>query len=117
MPQGTMGQSASSAYWVSPDPRRLTSTSAVNVTGGVIGGAGGVANDSILTYVYIPQATTAITLTVAGFQDEAGNAVSLVFEGDTTQDMEFHPHIVNSKGAMTLTASVASKVLVGTRPP
>lgn len=112
------GQASASAYWASPDPRRLTETSAIPVVAGVINGSGtGQAYDSMLTYVYIPQAATAITLTVAGFQDEEGNAVSIVFKGSTSQDMEFHPHLVNSKAAMTLTASVASEVLVGVRAP
>jgi len=110
-------QSAASLYWVSPDPRRLTSTSAVNVTGGAIGGTGGVAGDSILAYVYIPQHSAAYTLTVGGFQDESGNSVSIVFEGSTSEDVEFHPHLLNSKGPMTLTASAASEILVGTRAP
>lgn len=99
------------------DSRLLTSTSAIQVNAGVIGTAGGAAGDTALLTVIIFKNATAATLTVAGFQDESGTARNLVFSGSSTQDTVYELHgIVNGKGAMTLTASIADVVLVAVQP-
>ncbi|MFK5057865.1 hypothetical protein ACI4AF_28520, partial [Klebsiella pneumoniae] len=82
------------SYPVTNDPRRLTGTGAINVAAGVINQAGGVANDTMLVYIHIAQNAAAVTLTVAGFLDETGAAVSLVFTGSTTGDTIFYPHLI-----------------------
>jgi len=113
-PQGpTVSQAA-----LSLDPRLLHSTGAVNVSNGVIGASGGSAGDSALYSIYIFANGSAVTLTVAGMQGEDGSARNLVFTGSTTVDtkIDFMYPLVNSKAAMTLTASVADKVLVVVGP-
>lgn len=99
------------------DPRLLHGTSAVNVTAGVIGGPGGVANDTRLVQVVILLNAAAVTLTIVGFRDETGAARNVVLTGSTSADTVYNfPGLKNSAGAMTLTASVADKVLVSVTP-
>ena len=78
--------------------------------------AGGVANDSILVGIVIQANGTAVTATVAGFQDEAGAAQNTVFTGSTTTSTFIPVGALNDKGVLTITASVADKVIVLTRP-
>jgi len=103
---------------VIPDPRLLHSTSAVPVTAGSIGGAGGAMADSLLYSVVILKNGVAATLTVAGFRGEDGTARNVVFTGSTTADTVylFGNGLRNTGAAMTLTASVADVVLVGVLP-
>lgn len=97
----------------------LHATSAVAFHNGVAQ-AGGVANDTVLVGFIILQNAASVTATVVGFQDETGTAQSLVFSGDTTAldaSSRFIPFgALNNKSAMTITASVADKVIVLTRP-
>ena len=97
--------------------RILTGTGAINVKAGVIGTAGGAANDTALLTVVLLKNGTAPTLTVSGFQDESGTAQSMLLTGSTTADTiyEFHG-LVNTKAVMTLTCSIADKCLVGVQP-
>lgn len=100
------------------DPRLLHSTSAVPVTAGSVGGAGGARGDSILYTVTILKNAGPATLTVAGFAGEDGSARSIVLTGSTAADTvyNFGAGLRNSGGAMTLTASVADSILVGVLP-
>lgn len=97
----------------------LHATSAVAFHNGTAQ-AGGVANDTILVGLIILQNAASVTATVVGFQDETGTAQNLVFSGDTTAldaASRFIPFgAINNKSAMTVTASVADKVIVLTRP-
>lgn len=97
----------------------LHATTAVAFHLGIVQ-AGGVAGDTVLVGLYILQNATSVTATVAGFADETGAAANLVFSGDTAAldaASRFIPiGAVNSKGALTITASVADKVIVLTRP-
>jgi hypothetical protein len=97
--------------------RILTGTGAINVKAGVIGTAGGAANDTALLTAVLLKNAAAVTLTVTGFQDEAGTAQSLLLTGSTAADTiyEFHG-LPNTKAVMTLTCSVADKCLVGVQP-
>ena len=101
-----------------PDPVLLHATSAVPVTNGVVGGAGGAKNDSKLVSVVILKGVAAVTLTVAGFAGEDGQARNIVLTGSTTADTvyNFGAALRNTGAAMTLTASVADSVLVGVAP-
>lgn len=82
----------------------------------VIGG--GAANDSYLLSIIILLNGTAVTATVAGFEDEDGDAKSIVFTGSTTADVAINlgAGLINTKGALTVTASVADKVIVNYWP-
>src|ERR1700736_2181487 len=60
------------------DTRRLHATSAVQVNAGVITNTAGAAGDTELLAVLIQQNGVAVTLTIAGFQDETGTAQSIV---------------------------------------
>lgn len=97
----------------------LHATTAVAYHNGIVQ-AGGVANDTILVGLIILQNATSVTATVAGFSDETGTAANLVFSGDTTALDAASRYIpigaINDKGALTVTASVADKVIVLTRP-
>lgn len=97
----------------------LHATSAVAFHNGTVQ-AGGVANDTILVGLIILQNAASVTATVVGFQDETGAARDLVFSGDTTAldaASRFIPFgAMNNKSGMTVTASVADKVIVLTRP-
>jgi len=58
---------------------------------------------------------TAVTLQVAGFKDEDGDAKTLTFTGSTTVDthVSFGGNgLVADAGALIVTASVADKVIV-----
>lgn len=100
------------------DPRLLHSTSAVPVTAGSVGGAGGARGDSLLYTVVILKNAGPATLTVAGFAGEDGTARNVVLTGSTAADTvyNFGAGLRNTGGAMTLTASVADVVLVGVLP-
>lgn len=99
------------------DPRLLHGTGATAVTAGMIGGPGGNANDTRLVQVVILLNASAVTLTIAGFRGEDGTARNVVLTGSTTVDTVYNfPGLKNSAGAMTLTASVADKVLVSVMP-
>src|SRR3990172_5246652 len=97
----------------------LHGTGAIAFHAGIVQ-AGGVANDTVLVGLIILQNAASVTATVAGFQDEVGTAQNLVFSGDTTALDAASRHIpigaINNKGALTVTASVADKVIVLTRP-
>lgn len=97
----------------------LSGTGAVAFHNGTVQ-AGGVANDTILVGLIILQNAASVTATVAGYQDDTGAAANLVFSGDTAAldaASRFIPiGAINNKGALTVTASVASKVIVLTRP-
>lgn len=100
---------------VIPDPRLLHATTAIPVANGVIGNPNGNANDSLLFSVLISFAVGPPTLTIAGFRGEDGVARSILLTGSTTVDTvyNFGAGLRNTGGAMTLTASVADKILVG----
>lgn len=100
------------------DPRLLHSTSAVSVTAGSVGGAGGGKGDSILYGVTILKNAGPATLTIAGFAGEDGTSRNIVLTGSSTADTvyNFGAGLRNSGGAMTLTASVADCVLVSVLP-
>lgn len=97
----------------------LHGTGAIAFHNGVVL-AGGVANDTILVGLIMLQNAASVTATVAGFNDESGAAANLVFSSDTAAldaASRFIPiGAINSKGALTVTASVADKVIVLTRP-
>lgn len=101
---------------VTPDPRLLHATTALNVTAGVIGGAGsaaGATGDSLLVAVTILKNGGPATLTVAGFRGEDGTARTLLLTGSTSVDTQYSFLGLRNTGApMTLTASVADTVLV-----
>lgn len=96
----------------------LTSTSAVAI------GASSVANDMrIFGLVIFANAVTAVTAAVAGMGNESGTAKTLTFTGNISGTdareviIDFGSKgIVNDVGALTVTASVADKVLVLYRP-
>src|SRR5208282_4498206 len=94
----------------------LAGTSALQCKGGIIGGAAGVANDTILTGVYIPLHATAATLTIGGFLDSTGSPANWVLSGQTTIDQffEFKPGMLNDAGALTFTPSVAGIIVAFT---
>lgn len=86
-----------------------------NATANIIGA--GAADDTFLMGITILANGVAVTATIAGFADQAGAAANLVLTGSTTTDLYYHfPARRNSKGALTITASVASKVGVDWRP-
>ena len=103
---------------VIPDPRLLHSTSAVAVTQGAIGGAGGAKGDSLLVSVTILKNAGPATLTIAGFAGEDGTARNVVLTGSSSVDTvyNFGAGLRNTGGAMTLTASVADSIIVGVQP-
>lgn len=107
---------------LAPNYTLLHATSALPVSEGQINAAGGTIGDSALTIVIILASGTAATLTIAGIAGEDGTARNVVFTGSTTTDTVYLLStsqvggLVNTFAAMTLTASVADKVLVGLRP-
>lgn len=106
---------------VSPDPRLLHSTAAINVTAGYMGGAGaqgGAAGDTLLMGVVILLNAAPATLTIAGFRGEDGTARNIVLTGSATVDTvyNFGAGLRNTGAAMKLTASVADAVLVSLQP-
>ena len=104
--------------------RILSTTNSTNFQAGVctgVGGAAGAANDTILMgLIFLPNAA-AVTATCVGFQDDTGAAANYVFSG-TTAALNAGAYdlvplgLINDKGALSITASVASKVIVMTRP-
>jgi hypothetical protein len=94
-------------------PTFLTVTTAVNFAKGVPGTVG-AANDTILNGIKIASNATAVTVTVTGFRDQTGAAASIVFTGSTTADTWVPLGWLNTQGPLTVTASVASKVVVET---
>ena len=88
--------------------RLISSTSATTI-------GGGSADDTLLMGLIILQNATAVTAGIAGMQDDTGAAATVTFTGSTSQDV-FLPFgglgIRNDKGALTITASVANKVIV-----
>lgn len=102
---------------VIPDPRLLHAITAVPVCNGVIGYSNGAVNDSLLFYVLILAAAGPPTLTIAGFRGEDGIARNILLTGSTTVDTQYNfAGLRNTGAAMTLTASVADKILVGIAP-
>jgi hypothetical protein len=58
---------------------------------------------------------TAVTVDVAGFVDEDGDAKTLRFTGSTTADVNHHfggNGLVPTGGTLTVTASIADKALI-----
>ena len=100
----------------------LHATTALQVNAGSVGSAVGVAGDTAILQVFIPQNGAAITLTIGGFKGEDGTARNVVMTGSTTVDTTYdwdngiYGAIVNNGGPLVLTASVADKVLVSLRP-
>lgn len=102
---------------VTPDPRLLHSTGAVTVAAGNIGSTGsaaGAVGDTLLLGVVILAGAGPATLTIVGFKGEDGTARSVVLTGVVATDTvyNFGSGLRNTGAAMTLTASVADKVLV-----
>lgn len=79
---------------------------------------GGSASDTYLLQVTLLKNATAVTVTLGGFQDHAGAAKSVVLTGSTSEDtvLAFGAGLLNTKGALTVTASVADKVIVSYWP-
>lgn len=97
------------------DPRLLHATTAIPVAAGTINsGTTGAQGDSLLVSVVILLNAAAVTLTIVGFDGEDGSARNVVLTGQTTVDTvyNFGTGLRNTGAAMTLTASVADKVLV-----
>ena len=55
-----------------------------------------------------------MTATISGFRDSTGAAANIVLTGGTTQDTFTPLGWINTAGALTVTASVANKVVVET---
>lgn len=110
---GRNEDSATNSYTVTRDecnPMLLGVTTAVSI------GAGGT-DDTHLQRIVILANATAVTATIAGFPDQAGAAASVVLTGSTTVDTSYYfGGARNLQGPLTVTASVASKVLVFWRP-
>lgn len=78
----------------------ISTTSAVTINGGI-------ASDTLLRRIIIGTALAG-TLTIAGFQDEAGAAKSLVLPIATPAGSYEFGDALNEKGALTLTLSSAT---------
>lgn len=78
----------------------------------IIGGS--AANTAYLLGIIILANGTAVTVDVAGFEDEDGDAKTIRFTGSTTADvvLNFGSGILNTKGALTVTSSVADKAII-----
>lgn len=78
----------------------------------VIGGS--AANTAYLLGIIILANGTAVTVDVAGFEDEDGDAKTIRFTGSTTVDtvVNFGTGLLNTKGALTVTSSVADKAII-----
>jgi hypothetical protein len=94
-------------------PTILGVNTAVSFSKGVPGSSG-VANDTILNGLKIQLNGTAVTVTLTGFRDHTGAAANIVFTGSTTVDTWIPLGWINSVAGLTVTASVASKVVVET---
>lgn len=98
----------------------LRGTAALNCKGGVIGGGGGAARDTLLLGVYIGlHATTAAALTIAGLTDSAVPPTQQpwVLNGQVAIDTPYwftYP-ILNEFAAFTFTPSVDALIWVFTR--
>ena len=104
------------AGYTSTDPChavRLAVATAVPCKAGILGLTGGVPLDTALYGVYVQLNATAVTVTIAGLADSAGNAASLLITGETTVDYFWMPPspILNSFAAFTFTASVAALIV------
>jgi hypothetical protein len=102
---------------VTPDPRLLHVTTAVTVAAGNIsstGAAVGAIGDTLLLGVVILAGAGPATLTIVGFKGEDGTARNVLLTGAVATDTvyNFGTGLRNTGAAMTLTASVADKVLV-----
>lgn len=86
-------------------PYILSVTTAVGIGAGASG-------DTVLEGILILANATAVTATLAGFGDQAGAAASIVLTGSTSQDVWYPMRWLNTVGALTVTASVANKVVV-----
>lgn len=76
---------------------------------------GGVADDTLLMGLIIILNATAVTATVAGFENEGATAKSIIFTGATATDTVISfgsKGLRNTKGALTVTPSIADKVIV-----
>jgi hypothetical protein len=103
--------------------RILSTTNSTNFAAGVctgVGGAAGVAGDTFIQGIIFLPNSAAVTATLVGCQDDTGAAANYVFSGDTAAldaGSYYQPlGIVNDFGPLSITASVASKVIVLTRP-
>jgi len=97
----------------------LSVSTAVAFKGGAPG-AGGAANDTILLRVLILKNAGPCTLTIGGgLKNDAGtqDTSHIVLTGSSSVDTlyTFEPGIINTAGALSLTASVANMVLVQTQ--
>lgn len=86
-------------------PYILSVTTAVGIGAGASG-------DTVLEGILILANATAVTATLIGFGDQAGVATNIVLTGSTSQDVWYPLRWLNTVGAMTVTASVANKVVV-----
>ena len=79
---------------------------------------GGSANDTYLLGMVILANATAVTIAVAGFGDEDGDAKTMTFTGSTTVDtvINFGCGLLNTKGPLTVTASVGDKSIINYWP-
>lgn len=101
----------------SPDPRVLSGIAAISVAAGVIGQAGGAANDTQLMQVILLKNAGPATLTIAGFKDQTGAAQNILLSGSSTADTIYNfDGLQNSAGAMILTPSVTLTAIVSVRP-
>jgi hypothetical protein len=108
--------------FVSLDPSTATLLSvatAVQCQAGIVGAAAaGTPMDTLLLGAYILLNGTAVTLTIGGIANQAGSAANWIITGETTVDYWWEPStpVVNTFGAFVFTASIASKVIIFTRP-
>jgi hypothetical protein len=118
--------SAASSYLDSStqaSPVLLDSIATLNVSAGAFTGASpfiaGVTGDTRFLGLHILSNATAVTVTVTGFGNTTGAAVSKVYTGSTTVDTFINLNgfaEINNVAAMTITASVANKAWVYMRP-
>lgn len=110
---------AGSNYVAPGAPTILGVNTAVNFKAGVPGSVG-AASDTVLHKVIILKNAGPATLTInSGFRahDNTQDTTHYVFTGSTAQDTLyfFDPGIVNTAGALQMTASVAWMVIVVTQ--
>ena len=108
------------AGYTSTDPMSATclaGTSALQCKGGIIGGAAGVAFDTVLFGVYIQLNATAASVTIGGMSDSSGAATNMIITGETTVDYFWVPPapILNRFGPFVFTPSATHLVWVFTR--
>ena len=92
-------------------PILLQGTSQINFKAGVAGSVGAVKDTQIFAF-HILSNVSAVSVTLAGFQDSTGAAASIVWTGSTSQDViiTFPAPILNTMGAFSATPSVGGKV-------